>query len=361
MSAYHPYGESFRDWAEIIKGRYSISSIIGETVRLRGRNGIFMGHCPFHNDSTPSLSVDDNKGLFHCFGCGAGGDVIAYVQRMEGLSAWDAVVRLDQGDRVITKKPSIPWDDEAERIKAAKDMWAASEVIDGSPAALYLESRALPVDFVEMQENIRFARNSFDGSAKKHPMLIAAARDVHGEVVAVQRIFLKEDGSKVDKNCKRTLGRGKGAAIRLAGENASVEAAEHIVICEGLEDGLSFARYYPASLVWVTMGTANMVNLVLPESCRQVTIAHDNDDPGRRVASQMSEELVKRGYDVYLAPPPEDFKDWNEFLSYWDRDHPEMAGNPLPWRYWSEDDFYDVNGDLKVGIRFPAELRQDAC
>lgn len=109
------------------------------------------------------------------------------------------------------------------------------------------------------------------------------------------------------------------------------------------------------------MGTANMVNLVLPESCRRVTIAHDNDDPGRKAASQMSEELVKRGYDVFLEPPPEHFKDWNEFLSYWDLDHPEMAENPLPWRYWSEDDFYDVNGDLKAGIRFPAELSQDVC
>ncbi len=357
---YHPYGNTFAEWAEIIKGRYSISSVIGETVRLRGRSGIFMGHCPFHNDSTPSLSVDDNKGVFHCFGCGAAGDVISYVQRMEGLSAWDAVARLDGGDRVITKQPSIPWDDEAERIRAAKDMWIASEVIEGSPVVSYLESRALPADHVGMQENIRFARGSFDGSAKKHPMLIAAARDVHGDVVGVQRIFLTEEGSKIDKDCKRTPGRGKGAAIRLAGEDASVEAPEHIVICEGLEDGLSYARYYPDAVVWVAMGASNMANIVLPDSCRKVTIAHDNDETGRNAAGEMAEALVKRGLDVYLAPPPQAFKDWNEFLTYWDVEDRAGPTNPLPWRHWSEDDLYDEDGRLKPGIQFPIELKDAA-
>lgn len=61
---------------EEIRERADIVDIIGEYVKLNKRGANFLGLCPFHNEKTPSFSVSPNKNFFHCFGCGAGGDVM---------------------------------------------------------------------------------------------------------------------------------------------------------------------------------------------------------------------------------------------------------------------------------------------
>src|SRR5665647_1986538 len=75
-------------------------------VELTQRGQGFMGCCPFHDDSTASLSVGGVPDLFHCFGCGAGGDVIEYVHRFTGLSFTDAVQALESGTAFRGAAPS---------------------------------------------------------------------------------------------------------------------------------------------------------------------------------------------------------------------------------------------------------------
>lgn len=62
-----------------------IVAIIGEYVDLKKTGDSHMGLCPFHNEKTPSFTVSDKKQLFHCFGCGAGGDVVSFIMKKEGL------------------------------------------------------------------------------------------------------------------------------------------------------------------------------------------------------------------------------------------------------------------------------------
>lgn len=64
----------------------NIVDIIGEYVDLKRAGSSFKGLCPFHNEKTPSFTVDEKKQLFHCFGCGAGGDVVSFIMQKEGLS-----------------------------------------------------------------------------------------------------------------------------------------------------------------------------------------------------------------------------------------------------------------------------------
>jgi DNA primase len=77
----------------------------GVELTRRGRG--FMGCCPFHDDSTASLSVGGVPDRFHCFGCGAGGDVIEYVHRFTGLSFTEAVQALEQGTAFSGAAPSV--------------------------------------------------------------------------------------------------------------------------------------------------------------------------------------------------------------------------------------------------------------
>ena len=66
-------------------------ALVGETVELRQRGQEFWGCCPFHGEKNPSFKVNPNTGLWHCFGCGEGGDVFSYVQRRENLDFPDAI------------------------------------------------------------------------------------------------------------------------------------------------------------------------------------------------------------------------------------------------------------------------------
>ncbi|MBM3534977.1 MAG: DNA primase [Alphaproteobacteria bacterium] len=82
------------EFLDEIRDRVSLSSVVGRRVRLIRKGREHSGLCPFHNEKTPSFTVSDDKGFFHCFGCGAHGDVIGFVMKSEGLGFRETVERL---------------------------------------------------------------------------------------------------------------------------------------------------------------------------------------------------------------------------------------------------------------------------
>ncbi len=78
------------EFLDEIRIRLPLVQVVGKRVRLSKRGQEYTGLCPFHNEKTPSFTVNEEKGFFHCFGCGVHGDVIAFVMRDEGLSFPDA-------------------------------------------------------------------------------------------------------------------------------------------------------------------------------------------------------------------------------------------------------------------------------
>ena len=79
-----------------LRDRLAVSEIVGQRVRLQRKGREFQGLCPFHNEKTPSFTVNDDKGFYHCFGCGAHGDVITFAMNTEALSFPEAVEKLAQ-------------------------------------------------------------------------------------------------------------------------------------------------------------------------------------------------------------------------------------------------------------------------
>ncbi|MDN5727088.1 MAG: CHC2 zinc finger domain-containing protein, partial [Propionibacteriales bacterium] len=78
-----------------VRERARIDEVVGSYVHLRNAGGGSMkGLCPFHDEKTPSFQVTPSRGLFYCFGCGEGGDVITFVQKIDNLSFAEAVERL---------------------------------------------------------------------------------------------------------------------------------------------------------------------------------------------------------------------------------------------------------------------------
>src|SRR5215510_13122303 len=77
-----------------IRERASIADVVSDVVALKRRGRSFTGLCPFHTEKTPSFSVSEERGFFHCFGCGEHGDVFAFVMKTQALPFPDAVRRV---------------------------------------------------------------------------------------------------------------------------------------------------------------------------------------------------------------------------------------------------------------------------
>ncbi|MFC1642030.1 DNA primase [Myxococcota bacterium] len=83
-----------QDTIERVRDQTDLLALVRETVKLERAGRSYRGLCPFHKEKTPSFHVQPERGFFHCFGCGAHGDAISYVEQVEGLGFMDAVRRL---------------------------------------------------------------------------------------------------------------------------------------------------------------------------------------------------------------------------------------------------------------------------
>ena len=107
-----------------IRNSTDIVDVISKYVNLRRRGNTYVGLCPFHHEKTPSFSVSPDKQIFHCFGCGVGGNVIRFVQKVENLSFTEAVEFLAERSGVTL--PLVDFDslsmskDELVKIEADK-------------------------------------------------------------------------------------------------------------------------------------------------------------------------------------------------------------------------------------------------
>ena len=86
---------NFKSFIDSFKKQISIADLISKHTQLKKRNGgKYIGKCPLHKDDTPSFTVDDVNGVFYCFGCLKGGDVIKFTEELYGLSFNDALQSL---------------------------------------------------------------------------------------------------------------------------------------------------------------------------------------------------------------------------------------------------------------------------
>ncbi|MDA1310987.1 MAG: CHC2 zinc finger domain-containing protein [Proteobacteria bacterium] len=82
------------EFLEEIRTQIRVSEVVGKRLRLVRKGREFLGICPFHNDTKPSMAVVDEKNFYHCFACGAHGDIITFTMEIEGLSFPEAVEKL---------------------------------------------------------------------------------------------------------------------------------------------------------------------------------------------------------------------------------------------------------------------------
>jgi DNA primase len=154
-----------------LRARVSLSDIVGRKVSLKRRSGAeYAGLCPFHNEKTPSFTVNDKKGFFHCFGCGEHGDAVGFVMKTEGLSFPEAVEKLAREAGLTVPRATPGERERAERAASLQQVveeaarWFQKQLrLPGGRQGLdYLRGRGLSDATID-DFRLGFAPDSRDG------------------------------------------------------------------------------------------------------------------------------------------------------------------------------------------------------
>lgn len=200
--------------------------------------------------------------------------------------------------------------DAKERIAKAKVMWGEGGEIVGTLAETYLRLRGITIS---LPTTLRFHHALWNHTTQaKHPALLACVQSPDGSFCGVHVVYLDSTGKKITGEgvrSKISYGYITGGAARLGA------VADLLMLCEGIEDGLSLLVAQPDACIWATCGTSGMINVVLPDSVSEVVIAMDNDadGAGQKAANTLATRLKKEGRVARIATPAP-YKDFNELL-----------------------------------------------
>ena len=325
-----------------IRDALPLSEIIGQRVALKRQGREHFGLCPFHNERSPSFTVTDGKGFYHCFGCGASGDLFRWLTDHDGLSFPQAVAyaaqlagisvdirdsrsidhaaieqrRAEAAARAEARRKEQEADELRRRAIAAR-IWREALPITGTPAERYLRGRGIEV---ELPPTLRYHGATLHrGTGLRLPALVGGiAVYPSREVIAVHRTFLVERGdgtvtkAPVSKP-KSMLGNAWGGACRLA------PAAESMAIAGGLETALSVMQEFGLP-TWAALSDGGMERVFLPQLplAGEITIGADLDPNGQgeAAADRAFDRHAEDGRRVRIACPPAPVGvtklDWND-------------------------------------------------
>jgi DNA primase len=138
-------------WLDELRARTTLSAVISPSVKLMRAGREWKACCPFHNEKTPSFTINDDKGFYHCFGCGAHGDAIRFLTDQRGMPFMDAVKELAAKAGMEVPAPDPKAKERADRassltdVMAAVQAWYAEQLqgLAGADAREYLKRRGI--------------------------------------------------------------------------------------------------------------------------------------------------------------------------------------------------------------------------
>ena len=137
----------------------NIYDIISRFVKLKKTGKNFLGLCPFHNEKTPSFSVNDEKQVFHCFGCGSSGDVISFLSKHENISFIESIEELASIQGSI-----IPYENDSNSEKYINSDKVSSKILEIAKSTFItnLKDKTLNVTAIQYLKNLEIKRRIVD-------------------------------------------------------------------------------------------------------------------------------------------------------------------------------------------------------
>ena len=329
-----------------VRAAADIVTVISDYVSLRKAGTSYKGLCPFHGEKSPSFNVNRDRGFFHCFGCGVGGDVFKFIELKEQVGFQDAVRQLAQRFGIPVPEMETgdgAHDSAAERESLLKMHEIATayfrEQLESAPAArirqYLLEERGLTPDTVARLQ-LGYAPPGRDTLRQR----LVKSGFVPAQLVASGLISRRDDGSEVDRFRNRLMvpiARDTGSVIAFGGRalekdqvpkylnspetalynksrtlyglnltKGEIRKRGFAIVVEGYFD---FAQVFQAGglPVVATCGTA----LTVPQAqhlrrfASKTVLCYDPDSAGQTAAGRSSELLVGEGFDVNVVRLPE--------------------------------------------------------
>ena len=331
-------------FADRVKTQADIVRVISDYVRLKKSGQNFMGLCPFHSEKTPSFAVHPVKQIYHCFGCGVGGDVFSFVMALEKCEFPEAV-------RVVAEKCGIPIPKprarSPEERQATQQRTAVIEIHkeaaaffarqlqatpEGKAARGYLEDRGLDAATIE-QFALGYAPSSGDallrhlkqkyaeklleasGLCVRDPggrlydrfrrRIIFPIGNERGQVIAFGGRALGDDLPKYLNSPETLIYSKSNVLYNLHRAKEPIRKQDFAVLVEGYMDTIAVARAGVGNVV-ASCGTslAEQQTKLLARFTRRVVVNYDPDTAGQAATERSLSLLLEQGFDVRVLALP---------------------------------------------------------
>ena len=330
-----------------IRNKNDIVDIISQYVTLKRSGRNFFGLCPFHKEKSPSFSVSPDKQIFHCFGCGVGGNVFHFIQKIENINFLEALEQLANNAGIDL--PSLDSDVDNKLLELKSKVYKINEF-----AAKFYHERLYKTEAKEAQEYIkkrkldnRTLKNFYIGYSGTFNELYLELKKQgfsEEEILASSLVNKNENGKFIDRFRKRLMfpiQDTKNRFIAFGGrvlddskpkyinspENivyhkgrhlfglnvAKKEPLKKLIIVEGYMDAISLQQRGITNVV-ASLGTAmtEQQGRLLRKSSEQIIIGYDSDGAGQAATLRGLEILQNLGCDVrilqiYGAKDPDEF------------------------------------------------------
>jgi DNA primase len=319
-----------------VRSRADIAEVIGAHVRLRRAGRNFIGLCPFHNEKTPSFTVNLERGFFHCFGCGAGGTVFDFLMKIEGLTFPEALQSLASRYGIpLPERRTDTGDGRGARNSERASMFAVNQVAaefyanvlantsDGEVARDYLKTRGVASETARAFM-LGFAPSrpaSIAGAVEKRGLLEAAIkaglvrrdqggtaydmfrgrlmfpiRDAQGRVIAFGGRVLDNRLPKYINSPESPLYSKSRALYGLPEARAAIGKADRAIVVEGYIDVIALWQAGFKETV-ASLGTALTLDQLrlLSRYTHNILACFDGDDAGRKASLRALEVFLHAG------------------------------------------------------------------
>lgn len=351
--------EKVREVAE----RLSIVEVVSEYVQLRRSGGNYLGLCPFHGEKTPSFNVNPAREIFHCFGCGVGGNAFSFVMKMEGLNFPEAVkllarkagIEIEERQLTPAEKKSQDERHQFQKInELAADYYRSvlKNGQDGDQARQYLVQRAVNDDISEAYR-LGFAPDHRDGLVRHlrnngielelalklgmvrkgdsgwydlfRNRLIFPIRDPKGVVIAFAGRVLDASLPKYINSPESPIYHKSSVLFGLDMAISAIRTKNSIIIVEGYFDHLALYRAGIRNVV-ATCGTALTATHAsqIKRHAEQVHMLFDGDSAGKKASIRSMELFLEQRMSAYVitlptGDDPDSFLSNNPVEAFYDR------------------------------------------
>ncbi|MDA2039097.1 DNA primase [Bacillus cereus] len=332
---------------EQIRTSSDIVEVIGEYVQLRKQGRNYFGLCPFHGENSPSFSVSSDKQIFHCFGCGEGGNVFSFLMKMEGLAFTEAVQKLGERNGIAVAEYTSGQGQQEDISDDTVIMQQAHELLkkyyhhllvnteEGNEALSYLLKRGITKEMIEKFE-IGYASPAWDAATKilqkrglslssmeQAGLLIRSEKDgshydrfrgrvmfpiytLQGKVIAFSGRALGDDTPKYLNSPETPIFHKSKLLYNFHQARPFIRKRGQVVLFEGYADVLAAVKSGVEEAV-ATMGTALTEEQakLLRRNVETVVLCYDGDKAGREATMKAGQLLLQVGCQVKVTSLPD--------------------------------------------------------